>query len=79
MTTLRLNINEKVLEKVILFLKNFSADEVEIIEENDTFRSNKAYLQKELKEITNLENKFISHSELELALDEVIAKHENRL
>mgnify|MGYP006297914939 CR=1 FL=1 len=35
MKTLRLRINERVLDKVLYFLKNLPKDEVEVIEEQE--------------------------------------------
>lgn len=37
------------------------------------------YLHSELVEINSENAEFVSHEEVEISLDEVIAKHENRL
>jgi hypothetical protein len=79
MLTVRLNIKENALERVIQSLKAFSSDEVEIINEDQVFLENQKYLQKELGEINNENAELVSHEDLEKSLDEVIEKHENRL
>jgi hypothetical protein len=75
----RLNISESALHKVITSLKVFSSEKVEIIKEDKQFLIDKAYLHKELEEINNGNAEFVSHDELEISLDKIIAKHENSL
>jgi hypothetical protein len=79
MHTVRLNIKENALDKVMQTLKAFSADEVTIINEDQIFLNNQNYLQKELKEINDGHVQFVSHEELENSVNEVIIKYENRL
>lgn len=79
MLTVRLNIKENVLDRVMQSLNVFTSDEVMIINEDQNFLVNQIYLHKELEEINNGNAEFISHEELESSLNEVIAKHEGRL
>lgn len=79
MLTVRLNIKENALDRVMQSLKAFTSDEVEIIKEDQNFLANQNYLHKELEEINNGKNDFLSHDELESSLNEVITKYEDHL
>ena len=79
MLTVRLNIKENVLDRVMQSLNAFTSDEVVIINEDQNFLADQNYLHKELEEINNGNVEFISHEELESSLNEVIAKYEGRL
>lgn len=79
MLTLRLNINESALDRVMQSLKAFSSDELVVINEDQNYLANQKYLHKELDEINNGNAELISHEELENSLNEVIEKYENRL
>ena len=48
MTTIRLQINDKVLDKVLKILGHFSNDEVEIIREDEDFLEQKEFVAKDL-------------------------------
>jgi hypothetical protein len=79
MLTVRLNIKENVLERVMQSLNAFTSDEVVIINEDQSFLANQNYLHKELEEINSGNVEFICHEELDSSLNEVIAKYEGRL
>ena len=79
MLTVRLNIKENALDRVMQSLKAFSSDEVVIVNEDQNFLESQSYLHKELEELNNGDAEFVSHEDLENSLNEVIAKHENRL
>ena len=79
MLTVRLNIKENVLDRVMQSLNAFTSDEVVIINEDQSFLANQNYLNKELEEINSGNVEFISHEELDSSLNEVIAKYEGRL
>ncbi|MEX2596719.1 MAG: hypothetical protein WEC59_07295 [Salibacteraceae bacterium] len=49
MATLWLNINEKVLDKVLWFLGHFSKEQVEIIQEDAEFLKSKKAINDELE------------------------------
>ncbi len=79
MLTVRLNIKENALDRVLQSLNAFTSDEVVIINEDHNFLASQSYLHKELEEINNGDAEFVSHEDLENSLNEVIAKYENRL
>jgi hypothetical protein len=79
MQTIRLNINENAYQRVLESLKSFNSDELEIIHEDPIFSANQSYLQKELDEINNGKEEFLSQEEFESSMNEVIYKHESLL
>ena len=79
MVTVRLNIKEDAIDRVMQSLNAFTRDEVVIIKEDHHFFDNQVYLAKELEEINNGNAEFVSHDELEKTLNGVLLKHENRL
>ena len=79
MQTIRLNINDKIYDRLMRLLGKFSKDEVEIIKEDTAFKENKSYLETELNEIVDGKAKFVSLEEAEQRLENVIRKHENNL
>ena len=79
MHTLRLNVNEKVYDKLLKLLGKFSEDEIEIISETFDLKINQKYLDHELKEILNGSARFIELDEVEQKLENVILKHENSI
>ncbi|MBN1185598.1 MAG: hypothetical protein JXB49_25165 [Bacteroidales bacterium] len=79
MQTIRLNINDKIYDRLMRLLGKFSKDEVEIIKEDTAFMENKSYLETELNEIVDGKAKFVSVEEAEQRLENVIRKHENNL
>lgn len=79
MLTVRLNIKENALDRVMQSLKAFSSDEVVIVNEDQNFLASQSYLHRELEEINNGNTEFVSHEALENSLNEVIEKYENRL
>ena len=58
---------------------NFSADEIEIIEDDIEFRKNQEYLKHELLEIENGNSIFLEKEEAYERLEKVIQKYENNL
>lgn len=79
MLTIRLKIKENALDRVMHSLKAFTSDELMVIHEDQNYLDNQKYLKKELEEINNGNEEFISHEELESSLNEVITKYEDRL
>ena len=77
MQTIRLNISDKIYDRLMLLLSKFTKDEVEIIKEDATYVQNKSYLEAELNEIVDAKAKFVSLEEAEQRLENVIRKHEN--
>jgi len=76
MQTIRLRVNDKVYKNVIRFLSKFNKDEVEVIQENDTFLSIQQYLEKELASVEEGAAKYTSIEALENRLDDTIRKNE---
>ncbi|WP_341226957.1 tRNA pseudouridine synthase A [uncultured Arcticibacterium sp.] len=72
MRTLQLRINDKVYDRFLWLLSKFNKEEIEIVNENQDFVSTQSYLQKELEEIESGKAKFISQTEFEDRLNEVI-------
>jgi hypothetical protein len=77
MLTVRLNIKESALDRVMKSLEAFTAEEVEIVNEDKYFLKNQNYLQEELTDLKKGNTKLISHKELENTLNDVIAKYED--
>lgn len=76
MQTIRLRVNDKVYKNLLRFLSKFSNDEIQIIEEDDTFISVRQYLENELKTVEDGSAKYIDIDELDSSLDSTIRKHE---
>jgi len=79
MQTIRLNINDKIYDRLMWLLGKFSKDEVEIIKEDKDFAANRSYLETELNEIVDGKAKFVTLEDAEQRLENVIRKHENNL
>jgi hypothetical protein len=77
MHTLKLNINDSVYEKFLLFLNNFQKEEIEVVSDDIDFQSAKKYLNAELEEIKSGKAKFYTMEEAEIRLEKVIQKYEN--
>ena len=79
MHSIKLNIDDKIYDKLLWLLKKFSKDELEIIEENTDPQDHKKYLDSEFKEIIDGNATFHTIDEVEERLDKIIKRHENRL
>jgi hypothetical protein len=79
MQTIRINIKESSLEKVMKSLSLFKNDEIEIINENQKENSIKRYLEKELEDIKDPSTEFVNHEELEASMNLIIEKYESNL
>jgi hypothetical protein len=76
MQTIRLRVNDKVYKNLIRLLSKFSKEEIQIIEENDTYLSIQQYLEKELTNVEDGGAEYTSIEELENRLDATIRKNE---
>ncbi|MEZ4722159.1 MAG: hypothetical protein R2813_09820 [Flavobacteriales bacterium] len=76
MTTIRIQINDKVLDRVLKLLGHFSKDEVEIIAEDVEFLKQKEFIQSELQKMDKGEVDFISVEEMNQQVRELISKYE---
>ena len=77
MHTVRLRVNDRVYDKLIGLLGNFSKDEVEVIPETNDFIMTQKYLSGELNEILSGKAKFMELDEVEQRLENIISKNEN--
>ena len=76
MQTIRLRVNDKAYKNLIRLLSKFSKDEVEVIEEDDTFLSIQQYLEKELASVEEGTAKYTTIEALEDRLDATLRKNE---
>jgi tyrosyl-tRNA synthetase len=76
MQTIRLRVNDKVYKNLIRLLSKFSKEEIQVIEENDTYLSIQQYLEKELTSVEDGSAEYTSIEELENRLDATIRKNE---
>ena len=76
MQTIRLRVNEKVYKNLIRFLSKFSNDEIQVIEENETYLSIQQYLEKELAIVEDGSAEYTTIEDLENILEATIRKNE---
>lgn len=77
MHTLRLHISDKVYDKLLWFLNRFDKSEIEIVQENTAFSSNKEYLSNELDKLNSNQATFVSSEDLNNSIDEIISNYEH--
>jgi hypothetical protein len=77
MATLKLNINEKVLDKVLWLLGHFSKEEVEIVYEDVAFLKNKKAIHDELDLMDQGKATYISIDEFDRQVRDAISKHDD--
>jgi len=77
MQTIRLRVNDRIFQQLMWFLKRFSKNEIEVINENEEYLSIQEYLKNELEIIENGTAKFISINQLSEELDSTIRKYED--
>jgi len=75
MTTLRIQIDDKVLEKVLWLLGHFHKDEVEILEDDLEFLQNKKEIHEELERMNKGEATYINPEEMTTQVNELLAKY----
>ena len=75
MTTIKLKVSDKVLDKVLWLLSHFRSDEVQIVKD-DSFEATREYLHKEYDKLKSGKSKLYSLEELEKDLENVISKYE---
>lgn len=76
MATLKLEVSEKILDKVIWLLQQFKKEDLEIIEESATFLKNKEMLQQELNRANESEAKYYSMEEANIIFEKTIRDNE---
>jgi len=77
MQTLRLKVNQDILNNLLWFLNRFDENEIQIISENDQFLSVQEYFRNELSEMENGKRNFVSIEELNDTLETTIRKYED--
>ncbi len=75
MHTIKLKIDDRVYDKLIRQLSEFSKDEVEIVMDEPNYAEIKKYLDAELDDITSGNAKFLTVNEAEQRLENRIRKH----
>lgn len=76
MATIKLNVSDKILDKVLWLLGQFKSEDLQIIESSSEFESNKKYLEKELSRLHSGEAKTFSIEETDEFLEKTIRKYE---
>ncbi|MAO48039.1 MAG: hypothetical protein CL527_04875 [Aequorivita sp.] len=76
MKTIKLEISNKIYDKVLWLLEQFNSEDLKIIDENKVIKN---YLSKELETIDNGTAEFISLEELDKVMQERISKYEESL
>ncbi len=79
MHTIKLKIHDKAYHHFIWLLGKFSTDEIEVINDDESFLKIQADLKVELNEINEGKANYYSLEELEEKLESQIKKHENKL
>ncbi len=76
MKTIKLEISNKIYDKVLWLLEQFNSEDLKIIDENKVIKN---YLSKELETIDNGTAEFISLEELDKVMQERVSKYEESL
>lgn len=76
MTTIRLNINEKVLDEVLALLGHFKKEDVEIIKEDSDYQDIKTKIEGIIQRVDSGQEKLVSQDELNDQLNEVLSKYD---
>ena len=77
MTTIRLNINEKVLDKVLTLLGHFKNEDVEIIKEDSDYQAIKTKIEGIIQRVDSGQEKLVSQDELNDQLNKVLPKYDS--
>ena len=77
MRTIRLHIDDKIYDRFIRVLGEFSQDEIKIVNEDTLYAENKKYLENELNEMIEGNASFVTLEEAEQRLEHVIRNNEN--
>ncbi len=74
--TIRLRVNDKVYKNLMGRLSKFNKEEIQVIEEKDTFLSIQKYLEQELSRVESGKADFIDIEQLDNDLEATICKYE---
>ncbi len=75
MTTIKLRVSNKILDKLLWLLKQFKAEDLEILDEG-SFEENQSYFQEQLARYEKGEAKTYSYDELDAILTQSIKNRE---
>jgi hypothetical protein len=76
MATVKLRVNDEILDKVLRILGQFDADELEVIEEDEAFLETRKMLHERAAQLEKGEVKTYSIEEVDAILEETIRKYE---
>ena len=76
MQTIRLRVNDRIYKNLISLLRKFNREDIEVIEEDDSYLATQQYLEKELSTVEDGTAEYIDIEELEKSLDETLRKYE---
>ena len=79
MQIIKLKVNDLVYDRLINIIGKFNKSEIEIIDDNSEFESNKEYLTNELSEILKEEATFYDLEQLDEKLERIIKLHEGSI
>ena len=77
MRPIRLHIDDKIYDRFIRVLGEFSQDEIKIVNEDTLYAENKKYLDNELNEMIEGNTSFVTLEEAEQRLEHVIRNNED--
>lgn len=78
MVTIKLNVSDKILDKVLWLLSQFKSEDLQIIETSPEFESNKKHLEKDLNRLNSGEAKIFSIEETDDFLEKTIKEFEGQ-
>lgn len=76
MTTLKIKVSDKVLDKFLWLLSRFNKNEVQIINELSEFDINKKKVHSDYQKLVKGQTKLYSLEDIEKELDDIIAQYE---
>ena len=76
MHTIRLKISDKLYKTVLEYFGNFMEEDVQVIEENESFVSIRDYLKKELSKVEEYSSEYLTLKQLDQKLEATIRSHE---
>ena len=77
MPTIRLQVSAKIYDHLMWFLKRFSKDELQVIEETEAFTLSQAELQDNLNKAESGNTEFFDLDQLDDDLEATIRKYED--
>ena len=76
MATLKLKVNDRVLDKVVSLLRQFKQEDVEIIESEDSSEADRKHVHEELRRLESGESKSYTIDEVDEILENSIRQYE---